>query len=80
MEYILGFLIAAAVGLTGVGAGSVTAPVLMLFFHLTPAASVGTALAYAAVIKLSVLPIYIWQRQIDCRILLLLCAGGFPVF
>ncbi len=78
MEYFLGFLIAAAVGLTGVGAGSITAPVLILFFHLSPATSVGTALSFAAVIKFAVLPIYIRRRQIDYRILLLLCGGGIP--
>ena len=78
MEYLLGFLIAAAVGLTGVGAGTITAPVLILFFHLTPAASVGTALAFAAVIKLVVLPVYLRRKQVGFRILLLLCAGGVP--
>ena len=44
MEFVLGFLIATAVGPTGVGAGSITAPVLILFFDLAPAAAVGTAL------------------------------------
>ena len=78
MEFVLGFLIATAVGLTGVGAGSITAPVLILFFHLSPAAAVGTALTFAAVIKLAVLPIYIRRRQVDYRILALLCYGGMP--
>ena len=78
MEYALGFLIATAVGLTGVGAGSITAPVLILFFHLSPAAAVGTALTFAAVIKLAVLPIYVKRRQVDYRVLALLCAGGLP--
>jgi len=78
MEYVLGFLIAAAVGLTGVGAGSITAPVLILFFNLTPAASVGTALSFAAIIKLAVIPIYIRRKQVDYHILGLLCAGGIP--
>src|SRR5260221_119534 len=78
MEYLLGFLIAAAVGLTGVGAGTITAPVLILFFHLTAAESVGTALTFAAVIKLVVLPIYLRRKQVGFRILLLLCAGGIP--
>ena len=63
MEYVLGFLIASAVGLTGVGAGSVTAPILILFFHLKPAVAVGTALTFAAVIKLAVLPIYLRRHR-----------------
>src|SRR3954468_21135823 len=78
MEFALGFLIACAVGLTGVGAGSITAPVLILSFGLSPAAAVGTALTFAAVIKLSVLPIYIRRRQVDYRVLKLLCIGGIP--
>jgi uncharacterized membrane protein YfcA len=78
MEYLLGFLIAAAVGLTGVGAGTITAPVLILFFHLPAADSVGTALTFAAVIKLAVLPVYLRRKQVGFRILLLLCAGGIP--
>jgi len=78
MLYVVGFLIACAVGLTGVGAGSITAPILILFFHIKPAVAVGTALTFAAVIKFAVLPIYIRRRQVDRRILLLLCAGGIP--
>ena len=78
MTFLIGFLIALAVGLTGVGAVSITAPVLILFFGLTPAASVGTALAFAAVIKLAVAPLYLFRRQVSRRILLLLCLGGIP--
>ena len=78
MEFLLGFVIACAVGLTGVGAGSITAPVLILFFNLNPALAVGTALSFAAAIKLAVLPVYIRRRQVDYRILKLLCLGGVP--
>jgi uncharacterized membrane protein YfcA len=78
MEFVLGFLIAGAVGLTGVGAGSITAPILILFFHLNPAIAVGTALTFAAVIKLAVLPIYLRRQQVNYRVLGLLCAGGIP--
>jgi len=78
MEYLLGFLIACAVGLTGVGAGSITAPVLILFFHMKPALAVGTALGFSAAIKLVVVPLYIRRHQVDYRILGLLCLGGIP--
>lgn len=78
MQYVVGFLIATAVGLTGVGAGSITAPILILFFHLKPAVAVGTALTFAAVIKFAVLPIYLRRQQVNYRVLLLLCAGGIP--
>jgi uncharacterized membrane protein YfcA len=78
MEFLLGFLIAAAVGLTGVGAGTITAPMLILLFHLPAAESVGTALTFAAVIKLVVLPLYLRRKQVGFRILALLCARGIP--
>jgi uncharacterized protein len=78
MPILLGFLIALAVGLTGVGAGSITAPVLILAFAVSPADAVGTALIFAAVIKLAVAPVYLMNRQVSARILALLCAGGLP--
>src|ERR1700690_2705876 len=78
MEYIVGFLIAALVGLTGVGAGSLTAPVLILFLGMAPAESVGTALIFGAVTKISVVPIYVARKQVNLKVLALLCAGGLP--
>lgn len=43
----VGFL----VGLTGVGGGSLMAPILILFFGFTPAVAVGTDLWFAAITK-----------------------------
>jgi uncharacterized protein len=78
MAFLVGFIIAMAVGLTGVGAGSITAPVLILFFAISPADAVGTALIFAAVIKIIVAPMYLWRRQVNARILTVLCIGGIP--
>jgi uncharacterized membrane protein YfcA len=78
MPFVVGFLIALAVGLTGVGAGSITAPILILFFAISPAESVGTALIYGAIIKLVVAPMYLMRKQVDRRVMMLLCAGGLP--
>jgi uncharacterized membrane protein YfcA len=78
MTFLVGFVVAMAVGLTGVGAGSVTAPVLILLFGTTPVDAVGTSLVYAAVIKLAVAPLYLWRKQVSLRVLTLLCAGGVP--
>ncbi|PWU10110.1 MAG: permease [Terriglobia bacterium] len=78
MPFLIGFLIAMAVGLTGVGAGSITAPILILFFSISPADSVGTALIFAAVIKLVVAPMYLFRKQVSPRVLVFLCAGGLP--
>jgi uncharacterized protein len=78
MPFLVGFAIALAVGLTGVGAGSITAPILILFFAISPADSVGTALIFAAVIKLIVAPMYLLRKQVSLRIMILLCLGGIP--
>lgn len=78
MEFILGFIIAAAIGLTGVGAGSVTTPVLILFLHVAPAQAVGTALIFSTIVKLVAAPVYLTRKQVHWRTLLLLIAGGLP--
>lgn len=78
MECVLGFAIAMAIGLTGVGGGIITTPVLILFVHLPAAQSVGTALLFAAIIKFFALPAYLFRSQVNFRILLYLLAGGLP--
>jgi uncharacterized membrane protein YfcA len=78
MEIIVGLLIAMAIGLTGVGAGIITAPVLMTFFHVAPAAAVGTALTFGAVTKFVIVPVYALRRQVDVRALALMLLGGLP--
>ncbi len=78
LDFVIGFGIAVMIGLTGVGAGVVTAPVLTLFLGLPPAQAVGTALIYSAVVKAVLAPVYLFRRQVDFRILWLLLAGGLP--
>ena len=76
MTFLVGFVVAMAGGLTGVSAGSVTAPVLILLFGASPAEAVGTSLVYAAVIKLAVAPVYFWRKQVSLRSRLSLFARG----
>jgi uncharacterized membrane protein YfcA len=78
LTFLLGFLIAAAVGLTGVGAGSLTAPLLILVFHQPPAAAVGTALVFTMAIKVVVAPVFMKRRQVNARALGAMCGGGVP--
>ena len=78
MVYALGFIIALAIGITGVGGGTITVPVLMLFLHLAPEKTVGTALAFAAAVKILVAPVYIARKQVNYRVLALMVAGGLP--
>lgn len=78
MVFALGFVIALAIGITGVGGGTITVPVLMLFMHLAPDKTVGTALAFAAAVKLLVAPVYVARKQVSYRVLALTLAGGLP--
>jgi uncharacterized membrane protein YfcA len=78
MEFLLGFIIAAAVGLTGVGGGVLTTPILILFLGISPAEAVGTALIYSTAVKLLAAPVYVGRKQVHWRTLALLVAGGLP--
>src|SRR5271154_1152631 len=78
MEIVLGFVIAVAIGITGVGAGVITAPVLILFMHVPPIRAVGTALAFSVAVKLLVVPMQLFRRQVDFKVLGYLLAGGLP--
>ena len=78
MEIVLGFIIAVAIGITGVGAGVITAPVLILFMHVPPAHAVGTALAFSVAVKILVVPMQIYRKQVDYEVLGYLLAGGLP--
>ena len=78
MELIFGFLIAALIAMTGVGAGTITAPLLILFLHVPVPEAVGTALVYSAAVKLVVVPVQIVRRQVDWRTLGVMLLAGVP--
>ena len=78
MEFVIGFVIALAISLTGVGAGTMTTPLLILLLRVPPATAVGTALAFGAIVKVASIPLYAVRRQVNLRILGLLLAGGIP--
>jgi uncharacterized protein len=78
MNFLIGFLIAAAVGLTGIGGGSFTVPALVLLAGLTAGEAVGTAFLFAAVLRLIAAPFYLLGKQIHSRYLGLLLKGAIP--
>ena len=78
MEVALGFLIAFIIAITGVGAGTITAPMLILVLHVPVAVSVGTALAYSTIVKAVVVPLQILRRQVAWRVLGVMLLGGLP--
>jgi uncharacterized protein len=78
VEILAGFVIAVCIALTGVGAGTITAPILILFLHVPTGVAVGTALAYAAVVKLIVAPAQMVRKQVNYRVLGYMLLGGLP--
>jgi uncharacterized membrane protein YfcA len=78
MEFLIGFIIAIVIALTGVGAGVVTAPLLILFLKVPVDIAVSTALAYSAIVKLIVVPFQVVRRQVNYRVFGIMLLGGLP--
>jgi uncharacterized membrane protein YfcA len=78
MEILAGFLIALAIGATGVGAGSITAPILILFFGMRAPDAVTTSLVFSTIVKLFATPIYLSRGQVNFRALAYVASGGLP--
>jgi uncharacterized membrane protein YfcA len=78
MDSAIGFMIALAVGMTGIGGGSFTVPALVLLAGLTSGEAVGTAFLFAAVLRLIAAPFYLAGKQIHSKYLWLLLQGAVP--
>lgn len=78
MQYLIGFLIALFIALTGVGAGTITVPVLVLFLGVPAPIAVGIGLTFASAVKLLLVPAQIARRTIAWRTLGYMLLGGTP--
>ncbi len=78
LEYAIGFVIAMFIALTGVGAGTITTPLLVLFLGVPTAVAVSTGLVFSAAVKLALVPTQIARKQVDWRVLGYMLAGGLP--
>ena len=78
MEYSIGFIIALFIALTGVGAGTITTPLLILFLHVPTAVAVSTGLMFSAAVKLALVPTQIIRRQVNWTVLGYMLLGGVP--
>lgn len=78
MPYLLGFIIALFIALTGVGAGTITVPVLMLFLGVPAPVAVGIGLTFSAVVKLILAPAQIASRNVSWSTLTCMLLGGVP--
>ena len=78
MHYLIGFLIALSIALTGVGAGTITVPVLVLFLGVPAPVAVGIGLPFSAAVKLILVPAQIARKNVAWRTLGYMLLGGVP--
>ncbi len=78
MEIALGFAIAAVIGMTGVGGGSITTPVLFLLMGVPTAEAVGVSLLFAAVVKIASAPIFLARGHVHWRTVGMMLTTGLP--
>jgi uncharacterized protein len=71
-----GFLIGALIGLTGVGAGSLTTPLLITGFGIHPAVAIGTDLFFACITKIAAGWRHNKLGHVDWRVLRPMAAGS----
>lgn len=73
-----GLFVGLAVGVTGVGGGSLMTPLLILLFGFAPSAAVGTDLLYAAGTKGFGTWLHGRQQTVDWRVVGLMASGSLP--
>jgi len=78
MTYILGFLIAMFIALTGVGAGTITVPTLVLFLGVPSAEAVGIGLMFSTAVKLILFPAQVARGNVAWKTLGFMLLGGAP--
>jgi uncharacterized protein len=78
MQYVIGFFIALFIALTGVGAGTITVPILVLFLGVAAPEAVSIGLMFATAVKLILVPAQIVRGNIAWRTLGFMLLGGAP--
>lgn len=73
-----GLVVGAAIGMTGVGGGSLMTPLLILLFGFAPSAAVGTDLLYAAGTKAFGTWLHGRQQTVDWRVVGFMALGSVP--
>lgn len=81
MDYrisLAGLLVGFLIGLTGMGGGSLLAPILILFFRIPPLWAVATDITYSTVTKGLGSIVHIRQKQTNFRVAFWLACGSIP--
>ena len=77
-QALAGFLVGLLVGLTGVGGGSLMAPILILIFGVAPTTAVGTDLWFAGITKTVGGAVHHAKRSADLAVVKRLAIGSIP--
>jgi len=75
---LVGLLVGFLIGLTGMGGGSLLAPLLIVFFGIPPAWTVATDILYASVTKGVGSFFHMREKQVNVRVALWLASGSVP--
>jgi len=75
---IVGLFIGFLIGLTGMGGGSLLAPIMILLFRIPPVWAVGTDIAYSTVTKALGSVVHIRQKNVNFKVALWLACGSVP--
>jgi uncharacterized protein len=75
---LAGLLVGFLVGLTGMGGGSLLAPILILFFRIPPLWAVATDITYSTVTKGLGSIVHIRQKHTNFRVAFWLACGSVP--
>jgi uncharacterized protein len=78
LNAIAGLGVGLLVGMTGVGGGSLMAPIMILLFGIAPSTAVGTDLWFAAITKTVGGTIHHREGGVDGQVLRRLCLGSLP--
>src|SRR5436305_4502074 len=81
MDYrisLVGLFIGFLVGLTGMGGGSLLAPIMILFFRIPPVWAVGTDIAYSTVTQALGSVVHFRQKNVNYKLVLWLACGSVP--
>lgn len=75
---LVGLIAGILIGISGVGGGSLTTPLLIIVAGVKPLVAVGTDLVYSVPTKLLGAHIHKDQKTVDGRVVRALCLGGIP--
>jgi uncharacterized membrane protein YfcA len=75
---VAGLLVGFLIGITGMGGGSLLAPIMILFFKVPPTWIIGTDIAYSTVTKALGSLLHIRQKNVNFKVALWLACGSVP--